>query len=165
MKLKTLNASRSVLIRAYTSLHADPVFVRVFPAQKRGAILYNFKSLNHFQPWGIPSISSRKLIPSSPDSLSSAFFAPHSLAVSSRFAGDIKIIYKTVCVSCDFVASQKQNPRLAVHCCNYFSHHCFHFSLPLSPPAEPWLVLMGNTLWDLDRYFKDTWLLLPLCCM
>lgn len=26
-------------------------------------------------------------------------------------------------------------------------------------PAEPRLVLMGNTLWDRDRYFKDTFLL------
>lgn len=28
--------------------------------------------------------------------------------------------------------------------------------MPLkAPPAEPRLVLMGNTLWDRDRYFKD----------
>lgn len=137
MKLKTLNASRSGLIRAYTSLHADPVFFQSFPRAKKEGPYYTI--LNHL------IISSHEVCPPYPRGSSfhhlQAPSPPHASPrilwpVSSRFAGDIKIIYKTVCVSCDFATSQKQKPRLAVHCCNYFSHHCFHFSLPLSPPQS-----------------------------
>lgn len=164
MKLETLNASRSGLIRAYSFLRADLVFHRVFPDQKKknkkeGGILYNFKWPNHFQPWSLPSISFRKLIPSSAASLPLLSILCHVFLgpISWCLDKDIKTIPKIICVSWDVVNFTEAKATTG----NYFGRHCFHFSMPLKqpPPAESWLVLMGNTLWDRDRYFKDRLLL------
>lgn len=93
MKLKTLNASRSGLIRACSSLRADPVFLSVFPDQKKKGAYYTI--LNGL------IISSHGAYPPYP--LGSSFHHPQPLFLSSAFflwpvsscvAGDIKIIPK-----------------------------------------------------------------------
>lgn len=170
MKLETLNASRSGLIRAYSLLRADLVFHRVFPDQKKeGGILYNFKWPNHFQPWSLPSIGFRKLIPSSAASLPLLSILCHVFLwpISSCLAEDIKIMPKIVCVSSDVVNFTEAKAATG----NYFGRHCFHFSMPLKLPAPHTPLQSHDWYWwethcgiETDTS-KTSYYFLLLCCM